>query len=341
MKLTEAPHVEAGQEFFVDRFRAQDAAGVAGLFLAVYGEAYPLKQYYSPEWLTQANASNEVISVVARTATGDIVSHMAAYRSAAVNPRLYELGIGLTLSEYRAQQASSRIGDCLTGMLPSLALDGVYGEAVCNHTGMQKISYLMNLVDTAVEIDLMPAEAYAAEKSAPGRVSCLFNFRSLVDVPQTLHVPQACLEAVRFILEAVPGARTIAPATLAPGVAESSIETKIFDFAAVSRCQVIVCGEDIAAALERMEQLADEKQCTTRQVFLNLADPGIGRAAELLRARGYSLAGLTPRWFGGDGLLLQKMLHAPGFSQVKLCHERARQLLALVEADWHEVNGTA
>ncbi len=342
MRLTQAPQVEAGQDFAVERFRPEDAIGVAGLFLSVYGDGYPQKQYYDPEWLIAANASNEVVSVVARTAKGDIVSHMAVYRGAAPNPRLYELGIGLTLPQYRGRQAAGVIAGHLVKLLPSLGLDGAFGEAVCNHTVTQKIAYAAGFAGTAVELDLMPAGIYDAGKSAAGRVTCLFSFLPLNDPPQTLYVPEIHQEPIRFILEGMPEGRTVEPAALTPQRAGSRVTSKIFDFASVSRCQVMACGEDIAAELEGVEREASAKSCTTRQVFLALADPGIGRAAAFLRGKGYFLGGLVPRWFeDGDGLLLQRLMHPPGFSQVKLWDDRARHLLALVEAGWRAVNGAA
>ena len=86
-----------------------------------------------------------------------------------------------------------------------------------------------------------------------------------------------------------------------------------------------------------MEQLAQDKQCTTRQVFLNLADPGVDAAAQWLRQRGYSFGGLIPLWFGSDGLLLQKMMHTPGFGGIKLHSPKAKELVTLVRQDWQAV----
>lgn len=341
MRLTKTLPVEPGQEFVIDRFRPEDAMGVASLFLSVYGEHYPLPQYYDPEWLAAANAAGEIYSVIARTPGGDIVCHMGVYRSAAPNPALYEYGITLTLPAYRGRHASSRIAQYIAGMVPGLPLDGIYGEAVTTHTVTQKYSYEIKMIDTAFEIDLMPTEIYDAGKSAQGRVSCLFTFLSLKDAPHALHVPARYLDAARFILHAVPVERTINAATALPAAERSRVETRIFDFAGVSRCQLAACGEDIASVIADMERQADEKRCTTRQVFLNLADPAIGCAAELLRERGYFLAGLTPRWFGSDGMLLQRMLHPPGFAHNELCRDRARQLLAMVEDDWRAVSGAA
>ncbi|MCK2088843.1 hypothetical protein MXC99_11735 [Thauera aromatica] len=331
--------VEPGQTIVIDRYRPEDANGVVNLFRLVYGEDYPLKQYYDPAWLTSANGSHDLISVVARTPKGDIVSHMAAYRSAAVNPELYEIGVGLTLSGYHA---ASEIMRHIVAMLPSFGLAGIYGEAVCNHLVTQRFSYDVGCIETAIEIDLMPAETYRLLKNSVGRVSCLFTYLPFRTAPQTLHVPALYLDPVRFILDPVPGERRlVAAGSTAAGQEKAQVETRVFDFASVSRCQVVVCGEDIAARLADMERAADAQMCTTRQVFLNLGDPAVGQAAQWLRDQGYSLAGVTPGWFSGDrdGLLLHKMLHTPDFGAVKLYRERAWQLLARVEADWRSVNG--
>lgn len=341
MSPSEIPRIEPGQEFVVDRFCPADALGVTHLFRAVYGDDYPMRQYYDPEWLAAANIRNEVVSVVARTPKGDIVSHMAGHRSSPLNPDLYEIGIGLTLADYRGAHASGRIMRSVIEILSGLPLAGFFGEAVCNHTVTQKFCSEANAVETGFEIDLMPAETYSAEKNPGGRVSCLFGFLPFRKAPQTLHVPACLLDNVRFMLDPVPGERSILSASARPMQEKSVIETKIFDFAAVSRCQMSACGRDFAAVLAGMERLADEKQCTTRQVFLNLADPAIGSAADWLREHGYSLGAVTPRWFPGDqdGLLLQKLMHPPGFAQIKLYSDRARELLLRVEADWRAVHG--
>ena len=290
MKLTQAPQVEAGQDFAVERFRPEDAIGVAGLFLSVYGDGYPQKQYYDPEWLIAANASNEVVSVVARTAKGDIVSHMAVYRGAAPNPRLYELGIGLTLPQYRGRQAAGVIAGHLVKLLPSLGLDGAFGEAVCNHTVTQKIAYAAGFAGTAVEFDLMPAGIYDAGKSAAGRVTCLFSFLPLNDPPQTLYVPEIHQEPIRFILEGMPEGRTVEPAALTPQRAGSRVTSKIFDFASVSRCQVMACGEDIAAELEGVEREAARNPAPPARSFSRSPIPALAARPRFCAARAISLA---------------------------------------------------
>jgi hypothetical protein len=45
MRITAELPVEPGQAFVIDDFRPEDAEGVASLFLAIYGEAYPMETY--------------------------------------------------------------------------------------------------------------------------------------------------------------------------------------------------------------------------------------------------------------------------------------------------------
>lgn len=337
MKLTQAYPVAPDQPFVVDRFRAEDAQGVANLFLHVYGPDYPMERYYDPVWLAQANAAGEVYSAVARTPSGDIVSHMAVYRSAPVNPALYEIGIGLTLASYRGAHASSRIIQFLADLLPTLPLEGAYGEAVTNHTVTQRFTQEVNGFDCAIELDLMPAQTYAAENSAPGRVSCVLSFIPLKDAPQRLYVPERHLAAARFMLAPALQPRHIEPARGRATAGRTDIRTQIIPFASVSRCQLVAYGADLEPTLADMEQQAAAAGCTTRQVFLNLADPAVGQAADWLRTQGYSLGGFAPRWFGSDGLLLHKLMHTPDFTPIKLWDPRTTELLALVATDWREV----
>ena len=68
--------------------------------------------------------------------------------------------------------------------------------------------------------------------------------------------------------------------------------------------------------------------------MLDLASPGCGPAADLLRDHGFWLGGLLPRWFDGDGLLMQKSLDRPNFAAVETYSEEAQSLLQLIEDDF-------
>lgn len=168
MRLGKAFPVQSDQEFTVERFRPEDAPGIANLFLTVYGPDYPVDLYYDPERIIEAHRKGDIHPVVCRTPTGDVVAGGCLYRSSAVNRDLPELGLYMVLVPYRRSTAAYRmtrfIGDTL---VPELGIDGFFGEAVTNHTATQKVMGLVRAQETAIELLLMPAAIYEKEKSAP------------------------------------------------------------------------------------------------------------------------------------------------------------------------------
>ena len=57
MKIEHEISIEPGQTFVVDRFRPEDAAGIANLFFTEYGTGYPIETYYYPERIVEENGN--------------------------------------------------------------------------------------------------------------------------------------------------------------------------------------------------------------------------------------------------------------------------------------------
>ena len=60
----------AGRPFEVDMFRPEDAEGIVRIFRSVYGDGYPIKIFYDPKALTDANENGDYYSIVARNPDG-------------------------------------------------------------------------------------------------------------------------------------------------------------------------------------------------------------------------------------------------------------------------------
>ena len=330
------PHVvDDGQEFSADYFMPADAPGVARLFYAVYGGGYPVDTFYIPERLIEENARRNVRSVVARTERGDVVSHVALYRSSPPNPHLYEYGLGLTLPAYRSTLAFFRTTQRVMDLLSPNDIHGLFGEAVCNHTITQKLTVRsIKGLETALEPGLMPASAYATEKSAIGRVACMVYSRVDHDVRRPLHVPQAYRDELACILEGLSLDRDLC--TAAPEICsgECAVDVKRFDFAGVARCMVTAPGDDLPERLAEIERPLRRGAYALIQFFVDLGQPWSGGVVEQLRRAGYCLGGLLPIWFGNDGLLMQKYLVTPDFDGMQIYSERGRMIQALVRQDW-------
>ncbi len=169
--------IEPGQSYKMDVFCPEDAAGIVNLFRAVYGDGYPVRMFYDEKALTEANTTGKCFSLVARTPKGDVVGVEHLFRSAPYD-LAYEAGAGLVLKEYRNQGITSKLLDFLYNQWGPAQeyIEVMYGEPVCNHTHMQKLVEKFDFTETALEVALMPAEAYDTERSASGRVRCSSGF---------------------------------------------------------------------------------------------------------------------------------------------------------------------
>jgi hypothetical protein len=327
--------IESGQKFQVDRFRPEDAAGIANLFYAVYGPDYPFDTYYIPERIREENQNGNIYSVVARTPRGDVVAHGALYRSSPYYGNLYEIGQYIVLKNYRDTFAAYKINQYISEMLTQqVRPDGIFGEAVCSHMTTQKSSALIGMKDVALEVDLMPSDASQKEKSS-SRVSCLIQFRSYEDRPHEVFIPAVYLEQVQYLLSDCNLSRVITPSSgVVPSDTKNDVRMNFFRHAGVARAIVIEAGTDFDSEVERFEQQAEEEAIVVLQFFLNLNKSWIGNAVECLRERGYFLGGYVPRWFDTDGLLMQKIYSKPDFSGIALYSEKARRIKEYIQTDW-------
>jgi hypothetical protein len=335
MPLSENP-IAPGQTWAVDLFRPEDAEGVTRLFRQVYGDGYPIRTFVEPALLTLENQAQRTISIVARTPQGDIVGHNAIVNSAPFKG-LYESCAGVVHPLYRG-------GAGIFAQMNAHGLElgrnrfriaGLFGESVCNHVFSQRMCAKLGAVNMAVELDLMPAAAYSREQSARGRVSALLDFVHIQPQAQTVYIPRVYSEALDFIYAGWADERTRIPAVSPiPSDLTTEVETQIFEFAQVARLAVKQVGRDFDQTLAGLEKNFEARGVVVTQVWLNLAWPWMGEVVDRLRARGYFLGGLLPRWFDSDGLLMQRIAARPGWEEMQIYFERAQKITAFARADW-------
>jgi len=328
--------IESNEEFEVGSFQPEDAAGIVNLFREVYGEGYPIRIFYDEKALTQANADGTYYSIVGRTMSGSIIGVQHVFRSAPYE-RLYEVGAGLVLKDFRRLGVNRRMLDFVyeTWAPTRPGIEEMFGEPVCNHIFMQKTVEEFRFQETALEVALMPAEAYDKERSAAGRVAGLLVFRCYRPKPHAVYLPGQYVQEVQFLYSHLEDRRTFEVADRPlPKNLVSQAEMSIFDFAKVVRIAVHRIGEDLDACLGKLEDKALAQNAVVFQVWLMLGDPAVGAAVEVLRRKGYFLGGPLPRWFDQDGLLMQKLLVPPDFEDIQLYSDRAKEILAIVRTDW-------
>ncbi|MEQ8187114.1 MAG: hypothetical protein ABRQ39_04025 [Candidatus Eremiobacterota bacterium] len=336
MKIDYDISVETGQTFVVERFRPEDAKGVAHLFYAVYGSAYPFETYYIPERIIEENSNGNIYSVVARTPEGDIIGHGALYRSSPQNQNLYEIGQYIIRKNYRDTFAAFKINQYISEKLvKEVSPDGMFGEAVCNHIITQKSCSIIGMKDVAIELDLMPEETYKKEHNASGRVSCVISVKLFDDSCHEIFIPSVYKEKIDYILSDLNIQRIITCSSEEiPSGLSSDIGVKFFTFASVGRFNVITGGSDFDIITEELEHEGMKNNITIFQFFINLEKPWAGIIIEKLRKKGYFFGGYIPRWFNSDSILMQKNQKLPDFGNINLYSEKAKTLLSLIRSDW-------
>jgi hypothetical protein len=321
--------------FEVGLFRPADAEGVAQLFRSVHGDDYPIKIFYDPEKLTRANEQGDYYSIVARSKAGEIIGIHNLFRSAP-SRGVYEWGVGLVSKDWRRMKVSAAVErHMLERVVPELGMHTIFGEPVTFHVHMQRQGESYGLQETALEMGLMPGEAYSGEGVTTDRVSTLLLFRIYRNIPQTVYLPAPYNEALRFMYGNFSSGRSFheADESIPVGNATES-KMDIFDFAKVARIAFFKTGSDFAEHMSDLESDAAQKGAIVIQVWLKLSSPWIGEIVKILRTKGFFLGGVLPQWFDDDGFLMQKVLFEPDFESMQLYSDRSRRFRDLVKSDW-------
>jgi hypothetical protein len=296
--------------------------------------------YYLPDRLIEGNAAGEIISSVARTPTGEIAGHDALV---VLDPatRLYENAAGAVLPAFRGQGLFFRLFQhSIVDAAKRFSVEGIFGEPVCNHVHLQKMSLQLGFIESGLEVDLMPAAAYAGEPGAPGRVSALLGLFRHDPGRQTVHMPLAYGDELGYLYAAFKADRTFVYSKMElPGAESSQGRLTIFDMAQVARIAIDRIGADFDAFLARMEGDASGKGSEVFQVWVPLSSPFVSSATDILRRHGYFIGGVVPCWINGDALLLQKVSQEPNWRGISLHSERAKRIAEIVKRDWGRVMG--
>jgi hypothetical protein len=329
-----------GQEVSVDFFKPEDAMGVVSTCFAVYGEGYPVDTYYLPERLIDENAKGNIHSIVAKNEENEVIGHGALFHSSSPFEGMYEVGQYIIQKAYRGSGAVQEIHRYVTELCPEkYKIAALYGEPVTNHTIIQNMMQAKGFVETGLEIDLMPAQAYEADSSIQGRVSTLLTFSIPKDCPHILYPPLPYADQIQADIAQLSLDREIsAPRTEEPVQEKSQTLREFYDFAGVGRLQVQNLGQDIAQVIQAFEDEIKKRDFQVTQLFLPLDQPQIHDICTRLNEKKYFYGGYLPRWFATDGILMQKIVPQPCFEGLKLYTEKAKKLLDYVKNDWERIS---
>ncbi len=330
----------ANDEYRIIPVDSSNVGFVGGVFRSVYGDDFPVKDVYDPDTLLREIGAGRVKAFLAFDRHGQPAGYVSLFKNAP-NPRLWEAGNMVVDPAYKLTSLSSLLAKQYfhPELLDSADCDGIFGEAVCHHYASQVGSVKSGMRDCAIELDQMSGASFKEHQEiATRRVSCVFNFLEISAPTEAVYLPEEYCGVVRDLAQALQP-RTFLPADAPLPVTGSTLKQDTY-YAAAQTWKVSVreIGADWQTFLDELVTEAAAKRVISLQVTLNTALPYLGAAVGSLRERGFFLGGLLPRWFGSDGLMLQKVFGAEtDYAQLKLYSKTAKNLLAFIRADQEAV----
>jgi len=149
------------------------------------------------------------------------------------------------------------------------------------------------------------------------------------DGPQTLYLPERYTPFVEDCTACL-GVERVFDSGLRPGGGPSALAAEPVPIAGLLRLRVRRCGADFTRLIDEFSTEAPDR---ILQVQLDLADPAVPWATELLRQRGFFLGAYLPLWYGTDALILQRLPWKPEPAAVVLIPGAARRVLKQLLAD--------
>ena len=341
MKINLPTH-ELG-EYRIRLMQDADAPGVVALYRTVYGDYYPIKEMYDPQYIISQQEAGLMYRVVMADAAGNILGHNALYRLQEAYAGLYEGGHGMVRAEVRSKGFSNAIqAFVIQVLLPAVGGEEIWGEVVTNHVFMQKTAHSVGGKDTGIKLELMPAESYEAEKSASGRVSTVVACACVKEKLHTVFLPAPYEEITKKIYGNAKRNRKL---EIAAGALPEKAKTRYVDNfiagAGVLRIFVREAGDDAGEVLAGLVKKYMDAGAMVLQVFLPLDQPWSGALTEVLNRLGFFFSAVAPRWFDADELLLQKLVYPTNYEIIQLYSDFAKEMLKFIIQDRKRVETPA
>lgn len=297
--------------------QADDALEVSRLIHEAYGYSYPYEHIYFPERIQALNASGQLCSAIALTASGRIAGHAALVIDADQDDRA-ELAIVVTRMEFRGQGVARRLGDFLLDNARTRGLRMLFTNAVTAHPFTQQFMHQLGFRDCA----LLPGHAPASlrfrkiAETLPQRESCMLLVRYLDDScrgERMAVLPPAhrtMIEAIYANLD-IPLREAAAPASGQP--AHARIEASIHNGLELAQLKVEQWGADALDILRaRLAQLRRDRMAVI-ELQLPLCDPRSCAALPAVEAFGFCFSGLAPGVSAGEDCLVLDFVADGGF----------------------------
>lgn len=313
---------------------ATNAHFVGTVFHSIYGEDFPVKYVYQPELVLREIAGQRLAACLAFTETEQPAGYISLFPNAP-NPHLWEGGNLIVNPAYKHTDLALELFQHYFKPSSALQGDGIYSEAVCHHYFSQVNCIKAGMSDCAIVLDQLASDIFKDGRTESDRIACVWNFWELTaSSAGAEYLPPQYADILQKLAQPLqPRAFAIASAPLPRQ--GNTVQTDTYH-ASVQTWKISIeeIGSDWQSVLEQIDHTAAQRQVISLQLIINTACPHIGAAVQAMQQQGFFFGGLVPRWFGTDGVLMQKVYgKEPDFAGIKLYTQTAKELLAYIRTD--------
>lgn len=328
------------EDFHIDLAEKRDAPGIARCFLAIYGHNYIHADVFSPQRYWSKVKSGELIPVVARDGSGDVIGHVALERE--TGAMVAERGEAVVLPAYRGHHLLERMTERLAAEAPKRGLHGIYAEPLTIHTFSQRNDARAGMPVCAVLLGANPENVRPKGIPCPTagqRQSYLRTFCFVQPpAPRRIQAPAPYEDILLKIYRSLGVDVTVAAAS------EPEHPDSLTRIAVNSRGYGVVSFERIGrnCAVELAQAVRDVRSLggVCMQLSARMSDPGLAGLVAAARRLGFFFCGLGPAFAGGEDLFLLQYLSEPlDTAKLQLFTEETKQLVAFIEGDRRSVSG--
>lgn len=314
---------------------AANAASVAIVFRSVYGDSFPAPYVYHADQVLAEIEAGRLAASLAFDRDNRAIGYVSFFKCAP-NPNLWEGGNLVVVPGCGADNLAWDLMQhyLYPGSLPGQLPDGIFGEAVCHHYFTQVGAAKTGFLECGLALDQLDAASFHEHRPETERVACVVLFYELSDPSGVCYLPEQYFE----ILQEICG--HLRRRELAPGLSPLPSDGATvsvdhwFEAAATWRVSVSAIGADWQRFLDDLLEKAQKRDVACLQVVVATSQPCIGMAVGQLRQRGFFLGGLYPRWFGDDGVMMQRLLgKEPDYEGIKLYSDKSRKMLQFIRSD--------
>ena len=312
-----------------------NAAGVAAVFRAIYGNDFPMQYVYHADQIMSEIREGRLAASLALDTSGTPVGYVSAFKCAP-NPRLWEGGNLLVVPDHGKDNLAWLLMRhyLQPEHLPDPFSDGTFGEAVCHHYFTQLGCAKAGFSDCALALDQLDASSFKEHRSDSDRVACLLQFLEYSEPQEPLYLPDRYATILRQLLTPLRARHFLPSLAPLPNAGETERKDDYYESAGTWRISISSIGNDWLGFLDGLLHEARQRQVICLQIVLSTSLPYTGEAVELKRQRGFFLGGIFPRWFGSDGILMQQVLgKEPDYDAIKLYTSVAKELLTFIRDD--------